>query len=241
MTREIVRACCTSIEHQLSSCRIERGKLGLAFGRDVRTAFELGCGQIGLEDLPGEATPQLITRPGVDAATVVPSSGRRPLLAAGPEGKAAMGREAGAVEVFFSYSQKDKVLRDQLEAHLANLKRQGIIAGWHDRRITAGTEWREAIDEHLESARMILLLVSTNFLSSDYCYDIEMRRAMERHERGEARVIPVILRPCDWHTTPFGRLQALPLDGKPVSEWNSRDRAFLDIADGIRKVVAELS
>ena len=143
-----------------------------------------------------------------------------------------------AIEVFFCYSHKDERLRDLLETHLSNLKRQNIIIGWHDRNIAAGTEWKGHIDEHLESARIILLLVSADFLASDYSYDVEMKRALERHEAGEARVIPIILRPCDWHTAPFGKLQALPTDAKPVTEWSSRDRALYDITKGISKVIA---
>ncbi|MDQ3815122.1 MAG: toll/interleukin-1 receptor domain-containing protein [Armatimonadota bacterium] len=99
------------------------------------------------------------------------------------------------VEVFFSYSHRDSELRHELETHLSVLKRQGIITTWHDRDIGAGSEWKGQIDKHLESAHLILLLVSANFLDSDYCYDIEMKRAMERRDSGEARVIPIILSP----------------------------------------------
>jgi hypothetical protein len=155
-------------------------------------------------------------------------------------GKAATNKASGTTEVFFSYAHKDKRLRDQLETHLSSLKRQNIITGWHDRKIAAGTEWKDRIDEHLESARIILLLVSADFLASEYCYNVELKRALERHEAGEARVIPVILRPCDWQTAPFGKLQALPTDAKPVTEWSSRDRAFQIVAEGIRKVVKEV-
>ena len=98
--------------------------------------------------------------------------------------------------------------------HLALLKPQGVIAGWHDRQIVAGTEWADQIGEHLESARIILLLVSSSFLASDYCYGKEMERAPEPHNKGETRVIPTILRPCDWHGAPFAKLQALPKDAK---------------------------
>ena len=158
-----------------------------------------------------------------------------------PTGNAVTVGATGAIEVFFSYTRKDAKLRDQLETHLSNLKRQSIITGWHDRKIAAGTEWKGQIDEHLESARVILLLVSADFLASDYCYDVEMKRSLERHEAGEARVIPVILRPCDWHMAPFGKLQILPGDGRPVVKWPSRDEAFQDVAVGIRKVVEEFA
>jgi hypothetical protein len=144
------------------------------------------------------------------------------------------------VEVFFSYSHKDEELRDELAIHLKMLQRQGIIQNWHDREISAGTEWAGKIDQKLNSARLILLLISPNFLGSDYCYDLEMTQAMKRHEAGDARVVPIILRPVDWNGAPFERLQALPKNAKPVTTWSNRDEAFLNIAQGIRKTVQEL-
>ena len=114
------------------------------------------------------------------------------------------------LKCFYSYSHRDEELRQQLENHLAILRRQGIITDWHDRKISAGREWEGEIDEHLNTARIILLLISSDFIASDYCYDVEMRRAIERHEAEEARVIPVILRPVIWEEAPFGHIQALP-------------------------------
>jgi hypothetical protein len=146
-----------------------------------------------------------------------------------------------AIEVFFSYAHEDESLRDQLATHLRLLERQGVIHGWHDRRITGGREWAGAIDEHLRTAQIILLLVSADFLASDYCYDVEVERAMARHKAGEARVIPIILRPVDWNSAPFGKLQALPKDARPVTSWPDRDEAFFDIARGIRTVTEELT
>jgi len=145
------------------------------------------------------------------------------------------------IEVFFSYSHKDEELRGEMAKHLSILKRQGVITGWHDRRITAGDEWAGQIDEHLNSAHLILLLVSADFIASDYCYDLELTRAMERHESGEARVIPVILRPCDWKGAPFGKLQGLPKDLKPVTSWPDRDEAFTNVAQGIRAAVEKIA
>jgi len=146
-----------------------------------------------------------------------------------------------AIEIFFSYSHKDEDLRDELAIHLSMLQRQALIAAWHDHEISAGTEWANAIDQHMESARVILLLISANFLASNYCYDIELKRAMERHESSEARVIPIILKPVDWSGAPFSKLQALPKNAKPITTWEDRDEALLDVAQGIRKVVKELS
>lgn len=142
--------------------------------------------------------------------------------------------------VFFSYSHADEALRDQLEKQLAMLKRQGVIETWHDRRIGAGQHIGQAIDQHINTADIILLLVSADFIASDYCYDIEMQRAMERHHAGEAIVIPVILRACDWHHAPFGQLNATPRDGKPITQWPDIDEAFLQVAQSVRAAVGRL-
>lgn len=143
-------------------------------------------------------------------------------------------------KLFFSYSHTDETLRNKLETHLSLLKRQGLIEPWHDRRITAGSEFAADINQHLEEADVILLLVSADFLASDYCYSREMVRALERHEAGEARVIPVILRPCDWHSASFGHLLAAPRDGKAVTKWPNEDEALTDIAVMVREAVEKL-
>lgn len=145
------------------------------------------------------------------------------------------------IEVFFSYSHRDERLRDELEKHLIILKRQGMISGWHDRKIGAGKEWEGQIDTHLNTADLILLLISADFLASIYCYDFEMKRAMERHDAGEARVIPVLLRACHWRGSPFGKLQFLTKDARPVRSWKSRDEAFYAVAKGIEEAVAEMT
>lgn len=139
--------------------------------------------------------------------------------------------------VLFSYSHADEDLRDRLEKNLTMLKRQGVIETFHDRRIAAGNEVDSSISAELERADVILLLVSTDFLASAYCYDIEMKRALERHELGEARVIPVILRPCEWKEAPFGKLMATPRDGKPVTSFPDLDDAFLQVTQAIRQAV----
>jgi internalin A len=144
-------------------------------------------------------------------------------------------RRAEGVPVFISYSHEDAVLRGELETHLKLLQRLGAISVWHDRKIGAGEEWKDQIDKNLEAAEIILLLISADFIASDYCYDKEMSRALERHEGGSVRVIPVILRDVDWHSAPFGNLQPLPEDGKPVTLWPNKDTAWKDVALGIRK------
>lgn len=142
--------------------------------------------------------------------------------------------------VFFSYSHKDEALRDKLETHLSMLKRQGVITTWHDRRLDAGDDLDSGISRNLETADIILLLVSADFLASEYCYSKEMLRAIERHEAGKARVIPVILRPCDWQSAPFGKLVATPPDGKPVTKWTDQDEAFLEIIRAIKAAAEKL-
>ena len=139
-------------------------------------------------------------------------------------------------KLFFSYSHKDEALRDELETHLSMLKRQGIIETWHDRRIGAGKEFDTEICEYLSDANIILLLVSPYFLASDYCYNIELDKALEMHKLEKAVVIPVILHPCDWHSSSFGKLTATPTDGKPVSKHPNQHDAFLDVTKAIRKV-----
>ena len=145
-----------------------------------------------------------------------------------------------AFKVFYSYSHRDEELRDELANHLALLRRQGLIAEWHDRRIGPGTEWEGQIDTHLNEADIILLLISSNFIASDYCYGIELNRAMERYEAGEACVIPIILSPVDWERASFAALQALPRDAEPVTSWENQDEAFRDISQSIREKVEEL-
>ncbi len=146
-----------------------------------------------------------------------------------------------SIEIFFAYARKDEELRDELAKQLSILKWQQLITGWHDREISAGNEWAKEIDQHLNTAHIILLLVSADFTASEYCYGTEVTRALQRHEAREARVIPIILRPVDWKNTPLGKLQALPRDGIPVTSWINRDEAFYSVAQGIRKAVEQLS
>src|SRR6266487_5533790 len=146
-----------------------------------------------------------------------------------------------SIEIFFCYAREDEALVNQLKRHLIPLQRQRLIDIWYDRDISAGTEWEEEIKEHLNTAQIILLLVSPDFMASKYCYSVEMKRAVERHEHKEARVIPVILRHIYWQGAPFGKLQALPKDAKPVKSWPDPDKAFFNVTEGIRKVVEELT
>jgi hypothetical protein len=144
------------------------------------------------------------------------------------------------MKLFYCYARVDKDYRDELDNHLSNLKRSHQITSWSDREISPGVEWKTAIDKELNTAHIILLLVSSSFMASDYCYGIEMKRALDRHAAGEVRVVPILLRAVDWEDAPFSNLQVLPSDAKPISRWSDRDDAFEDIAKGLRKVVKEL-
>jgi len=144
------------------------------------------------------------------------------------------------INVFVSYSHEDKPLLAKLRAHISILERQCIISGWHDAQITPGKEWAAEIKESLRSASVILLLVSADFLASDYSYGTEMKAALERHNAGLARVVPIILRKVDWQGAPFAHLQALPAEGKTVRSWSDEDEAFCDVAQGIRKVAEDI-
>ncbi|MBA2680431.1 MAG: TIR domain-containing protein [Ktedonobacteraceae bacterium] len=145
-----------------------------------------------------------------------------------------------SLKLFYCYARADKANRDELDNHLSNLKRSHQIASWSDREISPGVEWETAIDKELNTAHIILLLVSSSFMSSDYCYGVEMKRALERHKAGKARVVPILLRTVDWEDAPFSKLQVLPANAKPIIRWQRRDDAFEDIAKGLRKVVKEL-
>jgi hypothetical protein len=130
-----------------------------------------------------------------------------------------------------------EALMNEIRLQLVVRERLGEIVKWHDRMIPAGDEWRTLIDNRIEGAQVILLFMSPHFLASRYCYEIEGQIALRRHRDGTARVIPVVLRACDWTITPFGELQALPRDGKPITQWPDRDQASLDIARGIMECI----
>ncbi len=146
-----------------------------------------------------------------------------------------------AITVFISYAHEDETLLQQLHTHLSSLTRQGLIATWYDRQLVAGTDWAGEIDAHLEQASIILLLVSADFIASRYCYEVEMKRALERHKAGQARVIPIALRPADWKGMPFASLHALPTDARAITTWTNQDAAFVDVAAGIRRAIEDLS
>jgi TIR domain/Kelch motif len=144
------------------------------------------------------------------------------------------------VEIFCCYAREDQPLLIELKKHLRLWEHQGLIAIWTDTDITAGTNWQKEIRSHLNSAHIILLLVSPDFLASDYCSSTEMAHAIERYQSGKVEVIPIILRHCAWEDAPFSEIQVLPTNAEPVigPKWHNPDEAFTDIAKGIRQVAA---
>ena len=144
------------------------------------------------------------------------------------------GPDAGQVKLFISYSHRDERYLKGLETHLASLRRQGVVADWHDRMISPGEKWRQKINDNLDLADCVLLLVTPDFIASDYCYSVEMEQALDKHREGRILILPIIVRPVDWQHTPLGELQVLPKDGKPIVEWSIRDRAWLDVTRGLR-------
>ncbi len=141
------------------------------------------------------------------------------------------------MEIFCCYAREDQPLLLKLKKHLTPLQREGLITLRADINISAGTKWEQEVHHYLNTAQIILLLISPDFMSSDYCYSVEMQRALERHERGEARVIPVILRTVPWRKTPLGKLQALPKDANPITRWPDQDEALNDVSERLREVV----
>lgn len=140
-------------------------------------------------------------------------------------------------KVVFSYSHVDEDLRNELEKHLSPLQRLGKIDAWHDRRINPGDVFDAEISQHFADAGIVLLLISSDFIASNYCYEVEMKNALERHERGEAVVIPIILRPCAWHSLPFGHILAATTDGKPIVKFSNIDDGFVEVVNAVSKAL----
>jgi TIR domain len=146
-----------------------------------------------------------------------------------------------AVTVLLCYADEDERMVGQLKKHLSMLERNGHIALWDYGHISPGTEWEQEMNKHLDEAEMMLLLISASFLAADYCYKVQMQRAIERHERKEVRVIPVILRSVYWNEPPLDKLQPLPDRAKPISTWTPREEGWKNVVAGIKKVIEQLN
>lgn len=141
------------------------------------------------------------------------------------------------VKLFYCYAHEDSGYRDELEKHLASLKREGLFSDWSDQAILPGGVWEREIAEALETADVILLLVTVDFMNSDFIWNVELKRALERHDEGKAVVVPIIVCPTDWQHSVLGRLQARPKDGRSITEWENRDAAWVDVVRGLRELV----
>ena len=152
---------------------------------------------------------------------------------------------AAPVTLFYSYAHEDEALRDELQGHLKLLERRGLLAPWHDRQIVPGTNWANAIDANLRSAELVLLLVSKDFIESDYIWGTELSVAMQRQDKNDAVVVPIVVRaidfdPKDPQELPFLKLQTLPTDLRPVTSWPNRDEAWTNVAKGLRATVKSI-
>jgi hypothetical protein len=150
---------------------------------------------------------------------------------------------ADKIEIFFSYAyedEEDRKLCNEIEKQLGPLKREGLIEVWHRGKINPGEEPDKVSSIHLNQAHILLLLISASFIASDYYYNVEMKRAMERHDADEARVIPILLSPFDWKNAPFAQLEVLPSNHKPLTRWSNIDEAIVEIVEELRRVVEKL-
>lgn len=143
--------------------------------------------------------------------------------------------------LFLSYAHEDEPFRRELEKHLAGLRREKLVEEWHDRLIMAGDDWDGEINAKLDAAHIILLLISPDFMASRYIDEVEVKRAMHRYEMGTATVIPVLIRPTEWQGAPFSKLQAVPTDAVPITEWKDQDAAFVNVVRHLRDVCREVS
>lgn len=141
------------------------------------------------------------------------------------------------MHAFISYSHVDEKHLDRLHKHMAMLKRDGLIETWSDHQILAGSRLGQQIDGSLERSQLFIALVSPDYLGSNYCYEKEFKRAQELAAAERLRIVPVILEPCDWLSSPFSELLALPKDGTAISEWTNQNVAYLDVVKGIRRII----
>ena len=139
-------------------------------------------------------------------------------------------------KAFISYSHRDEKALERLHTHLAMLRRENLIISWYDREILAGGEIDRDVSSNLADSDLFLALVSPDFLASNYCYEREMEVALKRHQDSSLRIIPIILEPCDWKSSPLGQIKALPKDGKPISLWTNENVAYLDIVTELRRL-----
>ena len=142
------------------------------------------------------------------------------------------------LKLFIIYAREDQPALLELKAHLRLLEKRGDLKVWYDGEVLPGEKWDDAIKAQLALADIVVLFISKSFFNSEYIENEELKTALERHKKGEATVVPVIVKPCLWEADEeIGKLQVLPRNGKPVSSWGESDEAFSDVARGIRRVM----
>ncbi len=146
------------------------------------------------------------------------------------------------INIFIAYSREDAEILKKLRTNLKVLERTQNVNVWYDGEIEAGSDWEKSIKTHLYTADIILLLVTENFIASDYCYDVEMKEALSLHDQDKVRSIPIIAKECLWQDTPFARLQALPEDGKALtsSDWSNPNRPYLNVVEELRSICQDI-
>jgi hypothetical protein len=252
LNQDIIIVGSTEYESYLSRILIRQGKSSVYYALpDMPTASDE---IIKLIEARGN-TPEAYTISGQNGEFATFFSKLETLLQRSKDTSPAQGNIASSVSsqqqpgthnpitIFYSYAQseQDEELRAQLETHLKIFERLGRITGWHRRDIHAGQEWAEVVDQRLNTAQIILLLISPDFIASPYCYGVEMMQALKRHQSGEACVIPILLRPVFYEGAPFERLALLPANGKAITSWTHRDEAFTDVVRGLKRILQEFS
>lgn len=144
------------------------------------------------------------------------------------------------ISLFISYSHKDEGIKSELVNHLSGMKRMGLISEWNDRKILPGEEWDTIIKNKIEQADVILFLISSDFMASDYINDVEIKKAIDRYQQKSVKIVPIIVRPCDFESFPVSQYQALPKDAKAISLWDDKDEALLDVVKSLKKLLQQL-
>ncbi|WP_161977821.1 CHAT domain-containing protein [Dictyobacter kobayashii] len=215
----------------------------LGFGNSIQNSFEQGLIELQIKNIPAEHIPQLFVRTGLNANQAY----WRDLVAQPAPLSDEKSQETGSlkskkadepVSIVISYAPEDEKFRKNLEKHFITMKRNGDITIWHTNSTTAGDNIIEKV-HYLDTADIVLLLVSKDFLFSDSIYENELRPAINRRSKGLTHVIPIIVsETADWEKDRlFGGLYPLPREKRPVSAWKDEDSAIVSIVNDVRTVI----
>lgn len=220
--------------------RIPAFSTAMVFWHKVATDANNGLLRGGLRPILERAAKEF---PGNSTfAPYAPASSPASSSPAAASTPAATPKPAGPIRIFISYSHKDEAYRETLETRLKVIGRLIPLDIWHDRRMLAGTKLAEKILEQLTLADVVLLLISPDFMASDYCFSKEMEEALRNYELNQGLPVPIIVRPdATWHLHQIGQHLALPRDGKAISKWPDADDAWHDVSEGLRRLLADLA